>query len=310
MSLRLVRKNSLEPNVLNSDDSRGLAYAGGGYNGIIKGFGQECPITLDSANSKVLIGTGEIIIDAWQVVFSGENAIIYTTNYFYTVCLKIDLTDIASEKVTLLATPSSSGYPDTPIGQDLIKYTQGIAYLPLYNFRVVNGVMNYVKLARTIERGLSKKATDFNAEEGSIKETFESIEERLTNLGFSEGSCVITNNFATTENYVKRQGNYVFGRIIFSSTIAAGEDTLIATVSEIYKPKVEEKAGAKYNTSSGASISGIYNNQYVGFNTEVDDIIVNTNGEIRFKKVAKTAPFSNSVSIKIIVFGYEANPRT
>ena len=53
---RLIRANSETPNVANNDDFRLLRYATGGYDGVVKNYGNECSYTVGGSNFKINSG--------------------------------------------------------------------------------------------------------------------------------------------------------------------------------------------------------------------------------------------------------------
>ena len=89
---RLIRANSETPNVANNDDFRLLRYATGGYDGVVKNYGNECSYTVGGSNFK--INSGVIVYQGvdTEILTEWRNNIdnIGGTQY-YVVYLEIDL---------------------------------------------------------------------------------------------------------------------------------------------------------------------------------------------------------------------------
>lgn len=56
---------------------------------------------------------------------------------------------------------------------------------------------------------------DYNISKGTV-------EQRLTNLGFREGSITLASGITATTNYLKRQGNYVIGKLVITNGLSYG----------------------------------------------------------------------------------------
>lgn len=46
------------------------------------------------------------------------------------------------------------------------------------------------------------------------------VEQRLTNLGFKEGSITLASGITATTNYLKRQGNYIIGKLVITNGLS------------------------------------------------------------------------------------------
>ncbi len=135
------------------------------------------------------------------------------------------------------------------------------------------------------------------------------IEQRLTNLGFKEGTIVFQNSSqvhidsSKVQCSIKRQGNYVIGELIFLDDGASNyvkptssRDILIATIPSEFKPKEA--------VSTTAGYFGNYNQTPI-----LGYISINNAGNI-------TLGWMDSVYNSIMyfqrrnsfIFGYEAKP--
>ena len=92
---RLIRANSETPNVANNDDFRLLRYAIGGYDGVVKNYGNECSYTVGGSNFK--INSGVIVYQGvdTEILTNGETINIDNIGgtQYYVVYLEIDLSD-------------------------------------------------------------------------------------------------------------------------------------------------------------------------------------------------------------------------
>ncbi len=191
MALRLVREASDTPNITNKDDTIMTRYAYGGYNGVVKAFGNECDYIADSGIFKIL--SARILVDGWEIDvdgagyqfdFSGFNGTQYNSIY-----LEIN---VATEDVSLKSTYETGKYPEIGKGDDLTSVQNGTANLLLYNVKVENGVISEVVKRFNIIPYLTQKVID--------------IEERLSRLGFKQGKIL---NEGLAVGTITRQGNYV-----------------------------------------------------------------------------------------------------
>lgn len=247
MALRLVRQTSETPNITNKDDTIMTRYAYGGYNGIVKGFGNECGYTADNGIFKVL--DGRIVIDGWEIDIDGAgwslNLSTVTGTQYHSVYAEIN---VSTEIVRLNSTFLIGFYPEVTKGDDLTQTPNGTARLLLYNVKVENGVITEVvkrfevipyleQIAKSlfdknnavaVQRARNfDKNKDENGEYGELYLRFAqigisnyqgtkaiaplngynkdegTIEERLTKLGFKEGSVTGVSGATLT-----KQGRY------------------------------------------------------------------------------------------------------
>lgn len=253
MSVTLVRKESDTPNITNADDIRGFRYGGLGVNGVVKGYLNECQATV-STNS-LQIGSGEIILDGWQVDLDASGATIIASNIsglqYYTVYLEVDLSISDNKTATIKATMDSYSYPTIDKGDDISVVDTGIGRLPLYTFDANGGTISNVQQVFEILDGENQKAKYSEyAEYASEDVSKGTIEERLTRLGFREGSVNMTSpDTAPSINSLKRQGNYVLCHLVagdynlLTYASQAGYNRTIGRVPEDFMPLQETQGG-------------------------------------------------------------------
>lgn len=254
MSIRLVRAPSETPNIQNKDDAKMIRYAYGGYDGVVKGFGQECSYTFKNGIFK--IGSGRIVLQGWEVDidefgWSLDLSNVTTGEYAYVVYLEVNL---VTQQANLNYHFNLFVYPDINPGDDLTTCPDGIARIPLYKFEMNGGeiisislvlpVIPYTKdIKESIEKGevIAKIAT--YASKDISKGT---IEDRLTRLGFKSGVITFAGksygsaSYTDTENNgIYRQGNYVFCRIKIENKPIKLQENIFGVIPETFRPKKE-----------------------------------------------------------------------
>jgi hypothetical protein len=179
---RLIRANSLTPNVANNDDFRILRYATGGYNGVIENYGNECSYTVIDNNFK--INSGEIFYQGvdTEILTAGETITVdnISGTQYYVVYLEIDLSDSANQTAIIKSSYDVSDYPVISAGDDLTTVPSGVANFELYRFTASSGVVsNVVAQFNIVEVGnvlhaknadLSTNATNATNVENAINE--------------------------------------------------------------------------------------------------------------------------------------------
>lgn len=208
MSVKLVRQASDTPNITNRDDSRMTRFAYGGINGVMKGYGNE--LTHSITGSKFGLNSGCIVLHGWEVLVDSwelDLSTVVNTQY-HTVYLEVN---VASESATIKSTYQTGTFPSIDAGNDLTTYPNGTARLPLYTFVVTSGRISSVTKKFTL---LSYYGDRFKTVENNIA----NIEQRLSKLGFKEGSVIVPDNTSTFGSNItsaisalNRQGNYVIG---------------------------------------------------------------------------------------------------
>ena len=146
---------------------------------------------------------------------------------------------MATNTATVLATYDTANYPNPPASDDLTENSTGTAYLLLYHFTAQSGVISEVeKIVQGIQY-INPALNDYDISKGTI-------ESRLTNLGFKQGSIQLSSYVSTpsinvgtvTKNIVKRQGNYVLGEFEISFLLVTGDTGIgIGTIPENFRPK-------------------------------------------------------------------------
>jgi hypothetical protein len=200
MALRLVRQTSDTPNITNKDDTIMTRYAYGGYNGIVKGFGNECGYTAENGIFKVL--DGRIVIDGWEIDIDGVgwnlNLSTVTGTQYHSVYAEIN---VATESVKLDSTYLTGFYPEIDKGDDLTEIPNGTARILLYNVKVENGVITETVKKFEIILYLTQKVLD--------------VEKRLDELGFKQGEFQ-TYGASPEKINIYKEGNLVCGEIVFN----------------------------------------------------------------------------------------------
>ena len=310
MSIRLVRAPSDTPNIQNKDDAKMIRYAYGGYDGVVKGFGQECAYTFENGIFK--IGSGRIVLQGWEVDidefgWSLDLSNVTTGAYSYVVYLEVDL---VNQQANLNYKFAVSGYPVIDRGDDLTTYPEGIARIPLYEFTINGGeiasiylvlpVIPYAKdIKESIENGKIKAKIATYASDDILKGT---IEERLTRLGFKSGVITFAGKsygsveYKNTENNgIYRQGNYVFCRIKIENKNIKLQENIFGVIPETFRPKKETyfTICATDNSIYGGLLCRVDSSGYVAqiqsFGADTDWMIYGLNNTY-------------------IEFGYEAQP--
>lgn len=271
MSIRLVREPSAP--IQNKDDAKMIRYAYGGYDGVVKGFGQECAYTFENGIFKV--GSGRIVLQGWEVDidefgWSLDLSNVTTLAYFYVVYLEVDL---VNQQANLNYKFDFTGHPEINQGDDLTTYPESIARIPLYRFIIDGGEIIFISLElpiipytkdikESIENGkvkakIAKIAT--YASEDILKGT---IEERLTKLGFKKGQVTPLKSVNLTQNEIKKIGTMVYGRYVQSANtqISYAVGDTVFQVPEDFRPYEDTTVygfGLAYGSSGGASNLGV-----------------------------------------------------
>lgn len=289
MSILMVRKPSETPNISNIDDIIPFRYAYGNQSGYVIGRGNELSHTIEGNQFK--INSGRVVlqgveseIDANGFTISLDNISAETRYYvvYYNVNLGLNETSIQSTYDTV-------GYPEISVGDDLTSNTSGSANLELYRFKSTNGVISDVqKTVKAIEYSGSA-LVGYDISKGTI-------EERLDRLGFREAA--IEGSSKLTENYLKRQGNYVIGSVVFDdiSNVRPYFPFNVGNVPSDFIPKEEFRTLC--DVYAQATNGLIYNARY---------LVIDTNGNVRVESENETmggGPMYNFTA-KI---GYEAKP--
>lgn len=266
--INLIRKSSDTPNIQNYDDIRAFKYASCGQNGVVKNYLNSCGYEI--SGQSFTIKSGEIILDGWQVGIdtSGWTGTINNLSgtVYYTVYLEVDTSITGSETAKIAMTYDTVTYPVIDAGQNLSTTNMGIGRIALYHFQAVDNVISNVQAVFELLDG-----EVFIAKYASSDYSKGTIEERLTNLGFKQGSFnIINNSYMTPEgigtvllveqaNAIVRQGNYCIGNFAFnlssqrnpdytgSSSSSATHWRVEITIPEEFRPKEDCKIGVILN---------------------------------------------------------------
>ena len=164
MAIRFIRQPSDTPNVTNSDDARMVRYAYGGYDGFVLNRGSELSHTINGNIFK--INSGVVVLQGYESELdsNGWELDVGSTSRYYSVYYEVNL---ATQTTAIKSVYNLSSYPDIPASDDLTQSANGIAYLLLYQFRVVNnGITDVVKKVK----GIPYYREDIEALENGIKD--------------------------------------------------------------------------------------------------------------------------------------------
>ena len=142
MALRLIRQQSDTPNVTNKDDVQMVRYAYGGYNGVVKDFGEELQVE-HIAGSGLFFKSGKIVLYGWEVDIDGSGYLLtipyLSGTFYYSAYLEINAFQETAE-IKAVYNPYAQ-HPNIDNGDDLTQIPNGVAKLLLYNFEVYNGTI-------------------------------------------------------------------------------------------------------------------------------------------------------------------------
>ena len=163
---------------------------------------------------------------------------------------------------------------------------------------------------------VSKSINAIYAQYASTDTSKGTIEQRLTNLGFKQGSVSLSSGIAASENILTRQGNYVVGKLKITNGLylhyLSTEDITkavfemnIGNIPERFRPKATYDTNMKgtvyctgfvegYSKTTISEVSTIYTNGTI--NCELY-----FNGGYGYLQASEAQPVT-------IYFGYEANP--
>lgn len=195
MSITLLRKSSDTPNITNRNDARMIRYAYGGMDGVIKNFGNE--LSYSTSGSVFHMNSGCVVIQGWEIEIDSWELNLGTISgtQHYSIYLEVN---VAAEIAEIKSTYKPAVPPVISTGDDLTKYPEGIARIPLYTFKYsYNNFESVSRLFSLIEYGADRLSN---------------IEERLAKLGFREGVVIPVDDSTVETNILKRQGNYVIGK--------------------------------------------------------------------------------------------------
>ena len=215
MSINLIRKNSDTPNIRNIDDARIMRYATYGKSGIIKDYGEE--VALSQGASNILhIGTGEIVHQGWQVEIASSGEDITLDNRdsveYYTIYLEINLLIASNQTARILSMKANNTYPIIDPGDDLTQTPTGTSRVEIAHIMLIPATSIF---AITPLLQVMPYYPTYSLEAGyaSSDHSKGTIEQRLTDLGFKQGSLVVSgsgySSLSIPTNSLVKQGQMV-----------------------------------------------------------------------------------------------------
>lgn len=143
MPHKMVRQPSETPRINNVDDIIPFRYAYGNQNGYVIGKGNELSYTINGNEFK--INSGRVVLQGVEDDIDA-NGVAFTIDMvselrYYVIYFKVNMATNATSYEILYDT---IGYPDVEAGDDLTNNNSGYANLVLYQFEVINGVINNV----------------------------------------------------------------------------------------------------------------------------------------------------------------------
>ena len=279
MAIKLLRESSETPNISNKDDVRMVRYAYGGYDGVIQKYGEEYAATV--TGSSLRIGSGRAVVNGWEVDIDGAGIVIDLSHmsygsYYYTVYLEVNA---ELETVAVKTLYDTAEYPRVNTGDDLTEAQSGTATLELYHFTISSGTISNVarvcvlipygkKNYENLDNALKsfKSTTEYNFSQVNNKlnthtSQISSIESRLSNLGFRQGSCSGSYISSTQINSLKKQGKYVIFN--FAAYAANGAPSMTLYIPSEFRPKSSINFVALVN--GNAVTATLYTSGSVGF---------------------------------------------
>ena len=151
------------------------------------------------------------------------------------------------------------------------------------------------------------------------------IEQRLTNLGFKEGSIELASGYTAVTNKLKRQGNYVIGELIFNPD--AYKLTYTLTSVNVYTTSNQFLIGKipiGFRPKNGQNCGIDCWIEFPGFSLSLSNIILKTGAYATitsdgfvYMYLYGYKNFNTNITIRVdhnkscrINFGYEAKPLT
>lgn len=208
MSVKLVRANSDTPNIQNNDDCRLFRYACGGYDGIVKGFGNE--LNYEISGSNFIVKSGEFVIDGWQGKIDGSGVSIAVDNLggiqYYVVYAEIDLSVSANQKAEIKATYNTAYYPTISRGDDLTTTPSGVARIELYRFEASSGVISNVQQRfRVLDYGWTKNSENLSGTiESGVLAVTQATSDNSRKVATTEFAQNLVNTIRTTANKAQK----------------------------------------------------------------------------------------------------------
>ena len=179
--------------------------------------------------------------------------------------------------------------------------------------------------------GVSNSSTEANitakiANYASSDTSKGTIEQRLTNLGFREGSISLASGVTASTNSLKRQGNYVIGTLIISNriSVAANSQVTLGSIPLNFRPKENIKITLAsfesnlYVEATGWGSSSYSENRtqygpYIEIKPDGNIILTGPSGQHYITETKSGVTVAAIENMHDLVsgsfyFGYEANP--
>lgn len=171
MAINMIRRPSTEENkyyIKNTDDIIPMRYAYGNQDGYVKDKGSEIGYEIIGTTFRVL--SGRLVLQGVESDIDANGVDIEITNdantNYYVVYYNVNL---GTNTVSVLATYSTSGYPELPENDDLTANTSGSARLPLYQFTATSGVISKVeKVVKEINYSEYRLVYDLYKDDSSV----------------------------------------------------------------------------------------------------------------------------------------------
>lgn len=294
MAIKMVRQPSETPNINNVDDFIPFRYAYGDQNGYVQDKGMK--VGFEIIGNTFRIKSGRVVIQGVEIDIDSNGYDVVVDNIsekrYHIVYLEVNLTSMS---VSIKELADGAGFPFIEESDDLTANSSGIARLILYGFESYQGVISgIVKSIKPIAYS-GTALVGYDISKGTV-------EERLTNLGFREGSVILANGVTATQNVLTRQGNYVLGHLILNVSDLTGGATAF-TIPDGFKIKSSDGVTgfvipfAEGNNIQGTRYAGTFTQKYE-YNELTNDFYIGW-----FIKDSNAG--DTNLEIK---FGYEAEP--
>lgn len=304
MAIKMVRQPSDTPNINNVDDFIPFRYAYGDQSGYVIGKGSELSSSVIGNTFRINGGRAVIQGVECDIDANGYDIIIddISSTRYHSIYLEVNL---ALMTIDIKETSDGAVYPTIDVGDDLTQNSSGIARLLLYNIQSNAGVISNVqKKINAIEySGTALVGYDIN--KGTI-------EQRLTNLGFKQGSVILGENITATHNELTRQGNYVLGNVILNminyrepeSDISNPiiDKPVVFSLPDEFRPK-DNTTPISFAFAEGNFLDGVYAGR---FNRKLIPYqYTYYSNDFTFTVLTRDTNASYTINL---TFGYEAEP--
>ena len=194
--------------------------------------------------------------------------------------------DLNSNPITGIYEFELYSYTATPTGITLVRNNED--YIP-----DIGGKLLQFEKSLTAE---GKPLGGYDASKGTIEERFDDFDLRLSHLGFREGTLAVVSAMSPSTNYIRRQGNYVYGKLVRSgrsNNASVSKGGTLFTIPANFLPKESISCDVALQMIIGSGTSTIR-----------ATLTINTNGNAVIDYTAT----STNIRAFDILFGYEAKP--